>query len=122
LTRLKEDGLASSSTLSFAGGLTSAMISFLAIINSNIIKRFGSKAVLLVGVTILGLGEVLSGWTVNNIGGFFVTVGFVMGVGTSLIFMASLLQSDFSNIGKATFEPNSRVHSSRLNTSAVNEV
>jgi MFS family permease len=100
LTRLKEDGLASSSTLSFAGGLTSAMISFLAIINSNIIKRFGSKAVLLVGVTILGLGEVLSGWTVNNIGGFFVTVGFVMGVGTSLIFMASLLQSDFSNIGK----------------------
>lgn len=98
MTRLKEDGLASSSTLSFAGGLTSAMISFLAIINSNIIKRFGSKAVLLVGVSILGLGEVLSGWTVNNIGGFFVTVGFVMGVGTSLIFMVGLSSSVFFKI------------------------
>jgi hypothetical protein len=42
-----------------------------------------------VGIIVLGLGEVLSGWTVNNIAAFFVTVGFVMGVGTSLIFMVS---------------------------------
>lgn len=89
LTRLKEDGLASSSTLSFAGGLTSAMISCLAIVNSNIIKRYGSKAVLCSGVFILGLGHILSGWTVKSIGGLFVTLGLVCGLGTSLIFMAS---------------------------------
>ena len=65
------------------------MISCLAIVNSNIIKRFGSKTVLMLGVGILGLGEILSGWTVHNIGGLFVTLGLVMGLGTSLIFMAS---------------------------------
>ena len=89
-SRLTQEGLASSSTLSFAGGLTAACISFFAIINSNIIKRYGSKSVMMVGIIILGLGEILSGWTIANIGGFFVTVGFVMGIGTSLIFMVSL--------------------------------
>jgi hypothetical protein len=90
-SRLTQEGLASSSTLSFAGGLTAACISFFAIINSNIIKRYGSKSVMMVGIIILGLGEILSGWTITNIGGFFVTVGFIMGIGTSLIFMVSLL-------------------------------
>jgi len=48
---------------------------------------------MMVGIIILGLGEILSGWTITNVGGFFVTVGFVMGIGTSLIFMVSGLRT-----------------------------
>ena len=81
------------------------MISCLAIVNSNIIKRFGSKTVLMLGVGILGLGEILSGWTVHNIGGLFVTLGLVMGLGTSLIFMASLLNPAFEFVFEWHIDP-----------------
>jgi hypothetical protein len=53
----------------------------------------------MIGCIILGLGEVLSGWTVHTLGGLFITAGLIMGVGTSMIFMVSSRYSnDQSNL------------------------
>ncbi|KAJ5721969.1 hypothetical protein N7488_000004 [Penicillium malachiteum] len=84
---LVRDGLAASSTLAFVGSLAAACISFFGILNARVIRKLGTRVSALVGIFLLGLGEVLSGFTTSYIGGLFVTAGVVMGAGTSLCFM-----------------------------------
>ncbi|MCJ1296067.1 hypothetical protein MMC34_007632 [Xylographa carneopallida] len=79
--------LSSPSTLSFVGSLTTACISALALVNARVIRLLGARNTALLGVCFLALGEILSGFSTRNIGGLFVTVGVIMGVGTSLCFM-----------------------------------
>jgi hypothetical protein len=78
---LVERGLSSPSTISFVGSLTCACISFLALVNARVIRRIGARNTALLGVSFLGMGEVLSGFTTKNVGGMFFTAGVVMGLG-----------------------------------------
>ncbi|KAJ9205269.1 putative monocarboxylate transporter [Paecilomyces variotii] len=84
---LVERGLSSPSTLSFVGSLTTACISFLAVLNARVIRKLGSRITALLGVLLVGLGEILSGFATENIGGLFMTSGVITGIGTSLCFM-----------------------------------
>jgi hypothetical protein len=79
---LVQQGLSSPSTLSFVGSLTVTFNSILAIINARVIRKLGAKNTGLLGVSLLGLGEILSGFLTHNLGGLFVTVGVIMGIGT----------------------------------------
>lgn len=79
--------LSTPSTLSFVGSLTCACISLLAIVNARVIRLLGARNTALLGISLLALGEILSGFSTHNIGGLFFTAGVIMGVGTSLCFM-----------------------------------
>jgi len=84
---LLEQKLSSPSTLSFIGSLASATISALAIINARVIRLLGARNTALVGISLFSAGELLSGFATQDVAGLFVTVGVIMGVGTSLVFM-----------------------------------
>ncbi|KAL2815650.1 MFS general substrate transporter [Aspergillus cavernicola] len=84
---LVKDGVSSSSTLAFVGSLAVACISFLGILNARLIRLLGTRMCAMLGVALLGTGEILSGFAMKSIGGLFVTAGAVMGVGISLCFM-----------------------------------
>ncbi|KAJ7438654.1 major facilitator superfamily domain-containing protein [Mycena galericulata] len=82
---LVKEGLSSASTLSFVGSLTVASISGLALVNARVIRFMGARRTALLGISLLGLGEILSGFATLNIGALFVTSGFITGIGTSTI-------------------------------------
>ncbi|RAK93337.1 monocarboxylate permease Mch4 [Aspergillus costaricaensis CBS 115574] len=84
---LVKEGVSSASTLSFVGSLAPACISFLGILNARVIRKLGTRTSALLGIFLLGLGEILSGFAVHEVGGLFVTSGVVMGLGTSISFM-----------------------------------
>ncbi|KAJ7162825.1 major facilitator superfamily domain-containing protein [Mycena filopes] len=84
---LVEAGVSSVSTLSFVGSLTVSCISALALVNARLIRFLGARRTALLGVFLLGLGVLLSGFATGNIGALFVTSGLITGVGTSLCFM-----------------------------------
>lgn len=79
---LVKEGVSSASTLSFVGSLAPACISFLGILNARVIRKLGTRTSALLGIFLLGLGEILSGFAVHEVGGLFVTSGVVMGLGT----------------------------------------
>ncbi|CAK5270387.1 unnamed protein product [Mycena citricolor] len=84
---LVQQGLGSSSTISFVGSTAVACISGLAIINARVIRLLGTQRTALLGITIIGLGQILSGFATKNIGALFVTTGVINGIGISLCFM-----------------------------------
>ncbi|KAJ7197815.1 major facilitator superfamily domain-containing protein [Mycena pura] len=86
---LVKQGLSSASTLSFVGSLTVAFISGLAVINARLIRFLGARRTALLGIFLIGLGEILSGFATRNIGALFVTTGTITGIGTSLCFMVA---------------------------------
>jgi hypothetical protein len=86
---LLKQGLSSSTTLSFVGSLTVSFNSTLAIINARVIRRLGARSMALLGVSLLGLGEILSGFLTHHIGGLFVTVGIIMGIGTRWVMLTA---------------------------------
>ncbi|KAK3683163.1 hypothetical protein LTR37_020502 [Vermiconidia calcicola] len=51
------------------------------------VTTIGAQKLALLGVSLLGLGEILGGFATHNVGALFVTMGVVMGVGTSMCFM-----------------------------------
>ncbi|KAJ7872222.1 major facilitator superfamily domain-containing protein [Mycena leptocephala] len=86
---LVKQGLSSASTLSFVGSSTVACISGLAVIDARIIRFLGARRTALLGIFLIGLGEILSGFATLNIGALFVTTGAITGIGTSLCFMVA---------------------------------
>ncbi|CAK5284521.1 unnamed protein product, partial [Mycena citricolor] len=78
---LVQQGLGSSSTISFVGSTAVACISGLAIINARVIRLLGTQRTALLGITIIGLGQILSGFATKNIGALFVTTGVINGIG-----------------------------------------
>lgn len=78
---LVEEGLSTPAVLSFIGGLDAALISALAILNSRFIRRVGARTVGMLGVGLMGVSEILSGFAVNNLGALFFTSGVLMGLG-----------------------------------------
>ncbi|KAJ7505928.1 putative monocarboxylate transporter [Mycena galericulata] len=81
-TALVKEGLSSASTLSFVGSLAVACTSGLALINARVIRFMGARRTALLGVLLIGLGEILSGFATLNIGALFVTSGLIAGIGT----------------------------------------
>lgn len=78
---LVQQGVSSASTLAFVGSLTTACISFLAVINARILRKLGPRLAAMLGMSLFGLGEVLAGFMTTNIVGLFLAVGLVMGLG-----------------------------------------
>lgn len=86
---LVKQNLSSPSTLSFVGSLTVALNAVFAMISSKILRALGARNTALLGVSCLGFGGVLSGFTTGNIGGLFVTTGVIMGIGVSISYIVS---------------------------------
>ncbi|KAI0052251.1 MFS general substrate transporter [Auriscalpium vulgare] len=86
--RLTASHLASDATLSFVGSTAASFVAFAALVNVRLIRLLGTRNAALVGSFLLGLGQILSGWSTGSVGGLFVTNGVVMGFGVSLSFMA----------------------------------
>ncbi|KAF7314142.1 Monocarboxylate permease Mch4 [Mycena chlorophos] len=84
---LVKQGLSTPSTLSFVGSTTVACIAGLGVVNARIIRYLGARKTGVLGIGLLGLGELLSSFATRNIGALFVTAGAVAGIGTSLCFM-----------------------------------
>lgn len=53
----------------------------MALVNARIIRKLGARMTALIGVGLLGLGEILSGFSTRNVGALFFTAGVVMGIG-----------------------------------------
>ncbi|OBT40008.1 hypothetical protein VE00_09406 [Pseudogymnoascus sp. WSF 3629] len=68
---LVEQNLSSPATLSFVGSLTWA----------------GARNTALGGIMLFGGGQILSGFTAHNVPGLFITMGLIMGMGVSNLFM-----------------------------------
>jgi hypothetical protein len=86
---LVKQGLASPSTLSFVGSLTIALNAILAIASSRVLRKLGARNTGLVGITCLGVGGILSGFSADSVGGLFVTTGVITGIGVSTSFIVS---------------------------------
>ena len=76
------DKVGSASTLSFVGSVTVVFIAVLAIANARLIRHLGAQKTALLGVSLLGLGEISASFVTTNIGGLFATAGVIMGIGT----------------------------------------
>ncbi|KAJ7200322.1 major facilitator superfamily domain-containing protein [Mycena pura] len=95
---LVKQGVSSPSTLSFVGSSTVACISGLAVVNTRVIRFLGARRTALLGISLIGIGEVLSSFATSNIGALFVTAGAITGIGTSLCFMVvSIIPSQYFN-------------------------
>ena len=75
-------GLSSPPTLSWIGSLAFACIAIFALVNARVIRWLGAKVTALLGISLLALGEILSGSFTHNVGGLFVTAGALSGIGT----------------------------------------
>ncbi|KAK1595479.1 major facilitator superfamily transporter [Colletotrichum navitas] len=82
---LIDDGLGTPAVLSFVGSLATVLISALAIVNSRVMRRIGPRNTGLVGITLLGVSELLSSFAVTNVGALFATSGILTGLGTSVM-------------------------------------
>lgn len=88
-TALVDRGLSTPAVLSFIGGINASMISAMAILNSKLIRLWGVRTMGLIGVSCMGGSQILSSFTVNNLGAFFFTAGLIMGIGVSISFLVS---------------------------------
>jgi hypothetical protein len=79
---LVAEKVGSASTLSFVGSVTVVFIAVLAIPNARLIRWLGAQKTALLGVSLLGLGELSASFATKSIGGLFATVGVITGVGT----------------------------------------
>ncbi|KAL6415902.1 Monocarboxylate permease [Ilyonectria robusta] len=86
---LVEDDVGSAASLSFVGSVATAMVSAMALITAKISGLLGSRYTCMIGVVMLGLGEILAGFTTHAVGGLFATAGVVFGVGNGLCFMTA---------------------------------
>ena len=79
---LVEQHLAASSTLAFVGSLTVACIAIFALVNAKIVRILGMRTSGLLGITLLSIGEICSGFTTKSVVGMFFATGVIMGMGT----------------------------------------
>jgi MCP family monocarboxylic acid transporter-like MFS transporter 3 len=101
---LFQQGLTSASTLSFVGSLSITFSVILSLLSVRFMRLVGARDAALLGITMLGLGELTAGFTTSNIAGLFGTAGVLFGTGSSLCFMvANVLPSQYfsSKLGLA---------------------
>lgn len=101
---LLKQGLTSTSTLSFVGSLSITICVVLSLLSVRFMRLIGARNAVLVGITMLGLGQLAAGFTTSNIAGLFGTTSTVSGIGNSICFMVvSVLPSQYfsSKLGLA---------------------
>ena len=64
------------------GSLWTTCIALLALINARVIRALGAQKTGLLGIGLLGLGELASSFSTGSVGGLFATTGGIMGIGT----------------------------------------
>lgn len=82
---LVERGLSSPATLAFVGSLTTAFVSILAVINARIFRMIGLRWSAILGILLIGGGEILNGFSMKSVAGLFITKGVVCGVGSRYV-------------------------------------
>ena len=87
-TALLKQGLTSTSTLSFVGSLGITCAVAFSLISVRFMRLVGAKWAGLIGIVMLGLGELTSGFTTSNVAGLFGTTGILFGTGSSLCFVS----------------------------------
>jgi hypothetical protein len=78
---LVDEGLSSPAVLSFVGSLAASLISTMAIVNSRLLRLLGARRTGVLGISLVGLAGIFSGFAVKNIGALFATSGVLMGLG-----------------------------------------
>ncbi|KAL6922577.1 hypothetical protein FSST1_006603 [Fusarium sambucinum] len=82
--------------LSFVGSLAACLLAALAIINSKIMRSLGSRGTGMMGMTFMGVANLISSFTFTNIGALFAASGVIMGIGISLSFApVSVISSQY---------------------------
>lgn len=76
-------------TLSFVGSLALACIVAFGMLSVRVMKTFGIRYTCLVAVMLLGLGPILTSFTLDNLGGLFCTAGALVGITSSILYTAS---------------------------------
>lgn len=84
---LVAEGLGTPATLSYVGSLTVTFISILALASASVISHVGARGTAIMGVSLLGLGGILSGFATRSVVGLFLTNGIFTGMGVALCFM-----------------------------------
>ena len=79
----------STTSLSFVGSLSIALCVGLGLVCVRLSQMVGSRFIMLLGVVIMGVGSLLSSFTVSNLGGLFATAGISVGLGSSLTYTMS---------------------------------
>ena len=87
---LVDQELAGSATLSFVGSVSVTCVTILALAGARILRLLGSRITSILGILLVATGQILSGFTTNNIGGLFMTAGLVTGIGNCLCFMVRI--------------------------------
>ncbi|RYO92138.1 hypothetical protein DL762_001796 [Monosporascus cannonballus] len=84
---LVEGGLSTPATLSFVGSLWPTLLGGIAILNSRIMRAIGVRNTSLLGISLVGVAEILSSFTVKSLPGLFITEGALLGFGYGLCFI-----------------------------------
>lgn len=79
--KLVEEDLAGPAVLSFIGSLQAAMVSVAAMFHAHLMRYIGARWVGIIGMTMMGVSEILASFTTHNVGGLFFTFGFLTGAG-----------------------------------------
>jgi MFS transporter, MCT family, solute carrier family 16 (monocarboxylic acid transporters), member 3 len=79
----------STSTLTFVGALALSLAVSLALLAVRLQQFLGARTVSIVGVVLLGGGELLSGFTTHNLAGLFLTSGLTVGFGMAILYATS---------------------------------
>ncbi|KAK4939426.1 hypothetical protein LTR10_020323 [Elasticomyces elasticus] len=79
----------STSTISFVGTLGLAATVSLGLFGVRLMRLLGGRNTALLGVLFLSLSQILSSFTVGNVGGLFGTSGILMGLGSCLCYSLS---------------------------------
>ena len=77
------------STITFVGSFSLALCVVLSLLGVRMIGLFGARVAAVLGILLLGLGEIASGFTTSHIGGLFGTSGVLVGLGTCLCYCVS---------------------------------
>jgi hypothetical protein len=78
---LVEQGLSTPAVLSFVGALGPTLLAAVAILNSRIMRIIGVRYTGMLGVSLIGLAEILAGFAVKSVPGLFITQGVLLGLG-----------------------------------------
>lgn len=84
-------------TLTFVGSLAASSMVSVSSLAGYAVRILGYRKTAFVGGFLMGLGEVLAGWSTGRVGGLFALHGGVFGVGGGLSIFVSLIISDLSS-------------------------
>ena len=79
----------STSTVTFIGSLGLGCVVALSLFGTSLMRLIGARTAALLGILLLGIGELTSGWTTSSVGGLFGTSGVLVGMGICLCYAIS---------------------------------